>query len=116
MNNITQYQNASPSKHLAGIYNQIPKPVSCRQKFPDNYPYKTQPDIYFHIADDRRDGAWQYYLWQGMEAVAAQGINQFDFTWVNGGEAGVKAQDASENGDWHPCNDNGSLGGAKPYD
>lgn len=56
------YQNASPSKYLTGIYDQIPQSVSCGQEFPDDHAYQAEADIDLHVADDRRDGAWQHHL------------------------------------------------------
>ena len=71
MNHMTQYQNAPLSEYLAGIDNQIPEPVSCRQKLSDNHPHQTQSDIDLHIADDCRDGTRQHDLCQGMKTVAS---------------------------------------------
>jgi len=85
------YQNASPSKYLAGIDDQISQSVSCRQEFSDDHPHQAQSDIDLHIADDCRDGARQHHLRQCMEPVAAQGIDQLNFAGIHCGEAGVKA-------------------------
>lgn len=88
---IILYQNAFPSKYLAGINDQISQAVSCGEEFPDDDTYQAEAYIYFHIADDRRDGTWQYHLCQCMEAIAAQSIDQLDLAGIHRGEAGVEA-------------------------
>lgn len=85
------YQNASSSKYLAGIYDQISQPVSCRQEFSYDDAHQAQSDINLHIADDSRYRAWQYHLRQCVEAVSAQCVDQLDLPGIDGGEAGVKA-------------------------
>lgn len=56
------YQNASPAKYLAGIYDQISQSVSCGQEFSDDHANQAKADIHLHIADDCRDGAWKHHL------------------------------------------------------
>ena len=45
-------------EHLTRIDNQVPESAPRRKKFADDNAYKTKPDIDFHDADDRRNGAW----------------------------------------------------------
>lgn len=43
------------AQDLTGVDDQISQSTPGSKKFPDNYPDQTQPDIYLHITDDRRN-------------------------------------------------------------
>lgn len=51
-----RHQNSSKLKGLAGINNQIAKPLSGSDKFTDDDTYKTKTDINLHDAQDQRHG------------------------------------------------------------
>lgn len=85
------YQNAIPSKYLTGVYDQISEPVSCGKEFSDDHAHQAESDIYLHITDDRRNGAWQYYFRKRVEPIAPQCVDQLDFTRIYDGKAGVQA-------------------------
>ena len=38
---IILYQNACTAQHLAGVDDQIPQTVPCRQEFPDHHAHET---------------------------------------------------------------------------
>lgn len=103
-------------KYLTGINNQIPQPAPRCQKFPDHNPHQAESDVDLHIADDGRDGAWQYDLGKGMPFVPAQGIDQLDLLLIHSGKAGIQVQDAPEDRHRHSGCDDGGLIGAQPYD
>lgn len=78
-------------EYLAGVDNKIPKPVPCRQKFPDDNSHKAQPDIDFHVADDGRQRVGEHHFDEGLQAAALQGVDELDFARVYGDETAVQA-------------------------
>ena len=109
-------QNACTAQHLAGIDDQIPKPIPCRQELPDHHPNQAKPDIHFHIADHSRHGARQHDFKKRVSPRPMQGIDQLDLFTVNSGEAGVQVHDTAEYRHGHACHNDGRGGGAQPYD
>ena len=51
-------------KCLTCINDQIPKSAFCGKKFANHDSYKTEPDIYFHVAYDSGNRTWEYYFGQ----------------------------------------------------
>ena len=101
---------------MAGVNDQIPQPVSCRQEFPDHHPHQAQSDIDLHIADDRRHRAWQNDFEQRVPSVSVEGIDELDLFLVHSGEAGIQVHDTAEDRDGHSGDNDGRGRGAQPYD
>ena len=78
------------AQHLTSIDDQIPKPASRADKFPDYNADETKPDIYLHDTDGCGDGTWQDNLREYMAAFAAQRIDQFHFVLADLAETGVE--------------------------
>ena len=103
-------------KYLAGVNDQIAQAFAGGKKFADDDAHQTKADVDLHVVDDGRDTARQDNLCQYMAAGSVQGVDQLDLPGIHLDESVVQAQDASENGDGHACNDDGALIGSKPYD
>lgn len=91
VNAITQYQNVLSSKYLAGVDDQISEAASGREELPDDNSYKAQADIYFHVADDCRQGMRQYHFYECLQPCSLQRIYQFDFSGIYRHKAAVQA-------------------------
>ena len=59
-------------EHLAPIDDQIPKPPSGGQEFPDDHAHQRKADVDLHGAQDDGDGAGQDDLEQGISAASAR--------------------------------------------
>ena len=77
--------------------------------------YETKSDIHLHIADDRGNEPETPLLESACKRLP-QGIDEFDFSGIDGGKAGIKIQDTSKDGNRHTGNDDGCLICPQPYD
>ena len=102
-------------KCLTCINDQIPESAFCGKKFTNHDSYKTEADIYFHVAYDRGNRTWEYYFGQDMPPFSMQGIDQPDLFLIDGDESCVKIQDTSEDCHRHSGNDNGGRSSTEPY-
>lgn len=85
--NDTQYknrhQNRSKLKGLAGINNQIAKPLSGSDKFTDDDTYKTKADINLHDTQDQRHGGGKDNFCQLILFGSSKGGDQLSFIRVS---------------------------------
>ncbi len=103
-------------KYLAGVNDQVAQTFAGGKKFTDDDAHQTKADVDLHIIDDGGNAAGKNHLCQYMTAGSVQRVDQFDLAGIHLDERVVQTQNASENSDRHPCDDNGALIGAKPYD
>ena len=103
-------------EYLGAVDDQIAKPPSCSQKFPDDDTYKSQADIDLHTAQDKRNGAWQDHLKESVPAAAAQRVDQFAHLGIHLAEACEQADDGTEDSYGEACHNDGVCSGAQPYD
>ena len=83
-------------ENLTGVNNQIPQTFFRSQKFPDNHPDQTQPDIYLHITDDRWNRTGKHDFGQYLPAFSAKRIDQRHLSRIRRHKTGIQIQDASE--------------------
>ena len=103
-------------ENLARVNDQISQSVPCCQEFSDYNTHEAEPDVDFHIADDRRNRAWKHNFKQCVPAIPVECIDEFDLFFVNRGKTGVQVHDAPEYGDGHTGYDDCCRGSTKPYD
>ena len=85
-----RHQKPIHLKDLTGVDDEITEPVFGSQEFTDDNTYKAQPDVYLHIADDRRDRAGNNDFGQCLKFVSLQGVNKLYFTRIHCCKAGVQ--------------------------
>lgn len=103
-------------KDLTAIDDQISKPHIGCEKFSDDNAHKTQADVDFHVADQRRKVLGKDNLKKFIFFGAAKGFDQQKFVGIGGDKAGVQVNDRSKDGKQNGTDDDGFHVIAKPYD